>query len=108
MQYSFNIRFVFIWLDNEGKEELLRHIRYLYKRENEEEDQLPKKNVWLFNIHEDPNEHYDLSDKHPDIVKKLLDKLSRYQATAIPVRYPLFDPKANPALHGHAWVPWTD
>ena len=64
--------------------------------------------MWLFNIHDDPNEHHDLSDKHPDVVKKLLMKLSRYQATAVSVRFPPFDPKSDPTLHGNAWVPWMD
>ena len=64
------------------------------------------KNVFLFNIHDDPNEHHDLSDKHPDVVKKLLVKLSQYQATAVPPCYPKPDPRCNPALHGNVWLPW--
>ena len=64
------------------------------------------KNVWLFNIRDDPYEHMDLSDTREDIVKYLLDRLVYYNSTAVPVRYPPPDPQSNPALHGNAWVPW--
>ena len=64
------------------------------------------KNVWLFNIRDDPFEHMDLSDTRQDIVKYLLDRLVYYNSTAVPARYPPPDPKSNPALHGNAWVPW--
>ena len=64
------------------------------------------KNVWLFNIRDDPFEHMDLSDTRQDIVKYLLDRLVYYNSTAAPARYPPPDPKSNPALHGNAWVPW--
>ncbi|CAH1786463.1 unnamed protein product [Owenia fusiformis] len=66
----------------------------------------PKKNLWLFDIENDPNEHHDLSDDRPDIVDALLKRLAAYDASAVPCRYPKDDPKANPELHGGAWVPW--
>ncbi len=64
------------------------------------------KNLWLFNIHDDPFEHMDLSDTRQDMVKFLLDKLVYWNSTAVSVNYPKTDPNANPALHGNAWVPW--
>ena len=66
----------------------------------------PVKNLWLFNITADPNEHNDLSASRPDIVKMMLDKLEAYQATAVPCRYPPEDKKANPKFHGGYWGPW--
>ena len=66
------------------------------------------KNVWLFDVAADPFEHHDLSDKHQDIVKHLLGRLSFYNSTAVPVRYPPFDPDSNPDKHGGVWGPWQD
>ena len=65
-----------------------------------------EKNVWLFNIRDDPLEHMDLSETRRDVVKYLLDRLAYYNSTAVPVMWPDPDPKANPMLHGNAWVPW--
>ncbi|KAJ8305135.1 hypothetical protein KUTeg_017314 [Tegillarca granosa] len=65
-----------------------------------------KKNVWLFNISEDPTEHTDLSDSKPDLVKQMLDILANYNATAVPCRYPKIDPQANPKYHEGYWGPW--
>lgn len=64
------------------------------------------KNVWLFNIQEDPNERQDLSDTRQDMVKFMLDRLSYYQSTAVPCRYPDDDPLSNPNFHGGYWGPW--
>ncbi|KAI8501713.1 hypothetical protein Bbelb_209840 [Branchiostoma belcheri] len=66
----------------------------------------PGKHLWLFNIREDPEERTDLSQDHPQVVQELLEKLSGYNRTAVPVFYPEFDPQANPALHGDVWGPW--
>ncbi|ELT89385.1 hypothetical protein CAPTEDRAFT_194056 [Capitella teleta] len=66
----------------------------------------PMKNIWLFNIREDPLETTELSDRYPDITRALLRKLQSYNTTAVPVWFPPEDPKACPHLHGGAWVPW--
>ncbi|XP_078071098.1 arylsulfatase B [Mustelus asterias] len=66
----------------------------------------PKKNVWLFNIASDPEERIDLSDRHPDIVEKLLSRLRHYQADAVPIVYPNEDPKCDPGKTG-IWGPWA-
>ncbi|XP_041369203.1 arylsulfatase B-like [Gigantopelta aegis] len=65
-----------------------------------------KKNVWLFNITDDPNEHRDLSNLHPNIVHTLLDQLLSYNNTAVPPRFPPSDPRCDPKLHGGVWGPW--
>ena len=69
---------------------------------------VPKKNVWLFDVAADPWERHDLSDKRPDIVKSLLERLAFYNSTAVPVRYPPMDPNSYPSKHGGVWSPWQD
>ncbi|OXB68186.1 hypothetical protein ASZ78_012284 [Callipepla squamata] len=64
------------------------------------------KTVWLFNITADPYERVDLSAKYPDVVKQLLRRLSQFNKTAVPVRYPPKDPRSNPKLNGGVWGPW--
>merc|ERR1719495_2126741 len=44
----------------------------------------PTKNVWLFNITADPNEHVDLSDKNPEIVKTMLATPHQLHPPAVP------------------------
>ncbi|KAM6984997.1 arylsulfatase I [Aplochiton taeniatus] len=65
------------------------------------------KSVWLFNITGDPYERHDLSEKRPDMVKQLLARLAFYNRTAVPVRFPPDDHRANPDQHRGAWVPWV-
>lgn len=67
-----------------------------------------KKSVWLFNITADPCEHNDLAEKRPDVVKKLLLRLAFYNSTAVPVRYPPDDPRADPQRNGGAWRSWVE
>ena len=64
------------------------------------------KSVQLFNIKYDPYEKIEVSDLYPDVVDQLLAKLSKYNATAIPVSYPRFDFNADPSKHGGYWQPW--
>uniref|UniRef100_A0A8C5B0L6 Arylsulfatase I-like n=1 Tax=Gadus morhua TaxID=8049 RepID=A0A8C5B0L6_GADMO len=66
------------------------------------------KNVWLFNISGDPYERWDQSAQRPDVVTALLERLAFYNRTAVPVFFPPDDPRADPALHGGAWVPWVE
>ena len=49
----------------------------------------------------------DLSEKMPQKVDQLLEKLSFYNATAVPVNYPESDPRSDPNLHGGNLVPWA-
>lgn len=64
------------------------------------------KNVWLFNIQDDPNERHDLSLTNKDKVLEMLDRLSQYEKTAVPCRYPADDPHADPFWLGGFWGPW--
>ena len=66
-----------------------------------------EKNLWLFDIENDPNEREDLSDLNPEIVRFLLDRLAYYNSTAVPVRFPDLDPDAFPSKHG-VWGPWVE
>ena len=65
------------------------------------------KNLWLFNIANDPNERIELSDVYPEKVQELLERLAYYNRTAVPVRFPADDPRSNPTFHGGFWGPWV-
>ena len=66
------------------------------------------KRLWLFNIAQDPNEFYDLSEFRPDVVEQLYERLQAYYATAVPTRFPPGDPKADPKLHNNTWTYWEE
>ncbi|XP_061427349.1 arylsulfatase I [Lethenteron reissneri] len=62
--------------------------------------------LWLFNLSADPFERYDVSARHPDVVRHLLGRLAEYARGAVPVRFPADDSRAHPALQGGVWGPW--
>ena len=64
------------------------------------------KNVWLFNITNDPYERADLSETRPEVVETLLTMLAEYSMTSVPCFYPDNDLMADPKLHGGYWGPW--
>ncbi|XP_060066094.1 arylsulfatase B-like [Ylistrum balloti] len=66
----------------------------------------PEKNIWLFNIAEDPEERRDLQDKFPKVLMSMLEKLQEANSTAVPCKYPPVDSRADPKLHGGYWGPW--
>lgn len=66
------------------------------------------KNLWLFDIEKDPQEQNDLSSSRKDVVLRLLNKLAKYNRTAVPPFYPPTDNRVNPALRDGAWGPWLD
>ncbi|KAF6037038.1 hypothetical protein EB796_004655 [Bugula neritina] len=65
------------------------------------------KNIYLFNVAEDPEERNDLTDSHPDVVNFMLKRLAQWQKDSVPVFYPQDDENCNPALHGGIWGPWV-
>ena len=48
----------------------------------------------------DPVEDDDVSEDHPDVVMDLLWRLSVYNSSAVPVRYPNLDYRSDPKLNG--------
>lgn len=64
------------------------------------------KNLWLFNITNDPEELTDMSADEPGVVSQLLDKLAGYNSAAVPVNWPDVDEEADPNNHGGVWEPW--
>ncbi|XP_064610401.1 arylsulfatase B-like [Liolophura sinensis] len=58
----------------------------------------------LFNIKDDPTEHFDLADKLPDVVKKLAARLAEYHQQMLPADYPPSDNAANPSHWGNVWA----
>ena len=64
------------------------------------------KNLWLFNITGDPHETSDLSEEYPDVVKKMLESLTGYHATAVRPVVPCPDDRSNPARQNNTWGPW--
>ena len=61
--------------------------------------------TFLFNIRIDPEERNELSSAFPEMVSFLMKKLKKYNATAVPVRYPDPDPLSKPELYGNVWTP---
>ena len=66
------------------------------------------KNIWLFNIKDDPNEKNELSEQMPGKIMELLDILAYYNSSAVPCRYPKPDLRSDLKLNGGYWKPWED
>ena len=67
------------------------------------------RNIFLFNVVEDPNEEKDVSNENRDVVVNLLTKLAKYNATAVPsIEIKRDYEGANPRNHGGALMPWRD
>ncbi|KAK3109012.1 hypothetical protein FSP39_021151 [Pinctada imbricata] len=61
--------------------------------------------VMLFNIAEDPTEHFDLSEKRPDIVKNLQARLDEYRKQMVKANYPPNDKNGDPKYYDGYWSP---
>ena len=62
----------------------------------------------LFNIEDDPCEYYNVAEKNPDVMKKLLSVLENYKKSMVPSRNKPRDEAADPNAHGGVWTPWRD
>ncbi|CAG5119578.1 unnamed protein product [Candidula unifasciata] len=63
------------------------------------------KNFYLFNLKDDPTEHNNIYDSHPDIVSNLTARLQAHMSRYVPPNYPPPDPASDPAKWGGAWSP---
>ena len=65
--------------------------------------------VALYNITADPTEHDDLSEKLPDVVKEMKERVQDYTKGVVPPPTKTKDPKALiKALEEGIWTPWQD
>jgi len=65
--------------------------------------------VALYNITADPTEHEDLSEKLPEVVKALQERVQYYMKGAVPPLNKTPDPKAFlKAKSEGVWTPWQD
>ena len=64
------------------------------------------KHLWLFNIREDPYEKFDISDSHPSVVNKMLNRMQEYYKGLVPPLWPDPDVRCDPQKHGGVWGPW--
>lgn len=63
----------------------------------------------LYNITADPTEHNDLSDKLPEVVKKMKNRVQYYMKESVPPLNKPDDPRATEkALEEGIWTPWED
>jgi len=65
------------------------------------------KNIWLFDLSNDPYETTDLFESHQEKAIELLNKLAEYDTTAMPPNDPPIDLRCNPENFGGAWKPWN-
>ncbi|KAL5008889.1 hypothetical protein ScPMuIL_014470 [Solemya velum] len=59
----------------------------------------------LFNIKDDPTEHFDLAKRMPEMVQQLQKRLAKYRESLVPARYPPRDPASNPKFYNGVWTP---
>lgn len=59
----------------------------------------------LFDLKNDPTEHYDISAKFPEIVSQLKAKLEEYRKTLVRPKLKIPDLKSDPRRYGGYWSP---
>ncbi|KAG5890787.1 hypothetical protein JTB14_007181 [Gonioctena quinquepunctata] len=62
----------------------------------------------LFNILEDPCEKNNLAEKYPNILQSLIEKLKRYNETAVPPGNLPLDPRGDPKYWNYIWTNFGD
>ena len=91
-------------VDTKGNERIFSDLQYLFDTQEKcsltgvEEEQ-----VLLFDLSQDPNEKYDLSEKYPKTVLKLKDLLSKYRRTMIPPDVKDRVERGNPSHFDNNW-----
>ncbi|GLV35650.1 uncharacterized protein CBL_01200 [Carabus blaptoides fortunei] len=68
----------------------------------------PLKAPCLFNVKEDPCEIRNLADKYPDLLRKLLDNIAKWNATAVPPGNLPLDPRGDPRFWDNTWTNFGD
>lgn len=68
-------------------------------------DSLPLPEYQLFDIENDPTEHFDIADQHPDVVNTMKARLDYYRQSLVPANYPKPDPAGDPKNFGGVWSP---
>ncbi|XP_053603795.1 arylsulfatase J-like isoform X2 [Plodia interpunctella] len=64
--------------------------------------------VCLFNIIDDPCETTDISEKYPDLVKDLTERLQVELKQRIPRTHGYFDARSTPSLFNYTWTTFID
>ncbi len=65
--------------------------------------------VALYNVTADPTEHEDLSEKLPDVVKALKERVQYYMKGVVPPLNKPLDPKAFIKAESEGvWTPWEE
>ncbi|KAK3596802.1 hypothetical protein CHS0354_036641 [Potamilus streckersoni] len=62
-------------------------------------------NYQLFDIRNDPTEHFDISKKYPKVLQQMTQRLAEYKKSLVPANYPPPDPKSNPKYYNGTWSP---
>ncbi|OQV18327.1 Arylsulfatase B [Hypsibius exemplaris] len=67
---------------------------------------MPLKGPCLFDLANDPCEYHNLADQQPEVLQRMLDRLTIYNTTVVPPRNQPPDPAGKPERHGYVWAPW--
>ena len=59
--------------------------------------------IYLFNLHDDPNEYYNIAEENLDIVEKMKARYNEYEMSMIPPDIAGETSKGNPSHFGGVW-----
>lgn len=59
----------------------------------------------LFDIDNDPTEHFDIADQQPDVLNTMKSRLEYYRKSLVPAHYPKEDKRGDPKNFGGVWSP---